>query len=186
MQNKDLVKLIKRCKKQDSKAQELVYDRYYKAMYNTSLRILQDAAQAEDAMQEAFITAFEKLPDLNEAVTFSKWLKLIVINKSLNQLKKEKRFCSFETMNVVDDTEEEYEVMYQSKNNKPDVTRLLLAMNELKENYRVLLSLHYIEGYDYEEIVAITGLTNANCRAIISRAKKSLKKKLGVCTAIKN
>ena len=51
-------------------------------------------------------------------------------------------------------------------------------MNSLKDNYRVILTLHLIEGYDYEEICDIMNLTYANCRTMLSRAKESLRSKL--------
>lgn len=52
------------------------------------------------------------------------------------------------------------------------------ALNSLKESYRIVLTLHLIEGYDYDEICEILGLSAANCRTSISRAKESLRKKL--------
>ena len=58
------------------------------------------------------------------------------------------------------------------------INEISQAIQELKSNYRLLLNLHYIEGYDYEEIVSITGLSYANCRTTISRAKERLKNKL--------
>ena len=52
------------------------------------------------------------------------------------------------------------------------------TMKGLKENYRVSLTLHLVEGYDYEEVSEILGISYANCRTTISRAKESLRKKL--------
>ena len=51
-------------------------------------------------------------------------------------------------------------------------------MKSLKDSYRVSLTLHLIEGYDYEEISDIMNITYANCRTTISRAKESLRQKL--------
>ena len=59
-----------------------VYKAYYKAMYNASLRILKDTFEAEDIIQEGFLTAFEKLDTCKGEVAFGAWLKRIVINKS--------------------------------------------------------------------------------------------------------
>ncbi|MGB0881243.1 MAG: RNA polymerase sigma factor, partial [Polaribacter sp.] len=56
-----ITKLIERCKKSDKNAQLQIYKSYYKAMYNTSVRILKDSFEAEDIMQEAFLTAFTKI-----------------------------------------------------------------------------------------------------------------------------
>jgi RNA polymerase sigma-70 factor (ECF subfamily) len=51
-------------------------------------------------------------------------------------------------------------------------------MQSLKENYRMVLTLHFIEGYDHEEITEILNISHANCRTTISRAKESLRKVL--------
>ena len=83
--------LIERCKKGDKAAQFTIYKQYYKAMYNTALRIVNDSFEAEDIMQESFLAAFTKLHTFSENVTFGAWLKKIVINNSLTALKKNNR-----------------------------------------------------------------------------------------------
>ena len=72
---------------------------YYKAMYNTALRILQDSAEAEDSMQEAFLSAFSKLDTYKGDVSFGAWLKRIVVNKALDQLKKKSRLLNIKMNN---------------------------------------------------------------------------------------
>lgn len=177
MQQQEIIQLIQGCKNQDQRSQIALYDLFYKAMYNTALRIVQDKMLAEDIMQEAFITVFAKIGELVEEVTFPKWLKQIVVNKSLNHLKKEKRFTSLDVTSIEDELFEGV----RFEDHSEDLTRILTTINELKDNYRVLLTLYYIEGYDYEEIIDITGFTAVNCRTILSRAKQSLRKKLEPC-----
>lgn len=80
-----------------------------------------------------------------------------------------------ELKNEVDDQGiSEAEAAHQSDK----VKHILKKINELKDNYRLGLTLHLIEGYDYEEICEIMDITYANCRTMISRAKESLRKKL--------
>ncbi|WP_299011488.1 RNA polymerase sigma factor [uncultured Tenacibaculum sp.] len=166
--------LIERCKKNDSTAQMQVYQSYYKAMYNTSYRILKDEFEAEDLIQEAFLTAFTKLNSFKGEVTFGSWLKRIVINKSLTQLKKTTRYDEVK-MDVIPNYEiEEVEIDYSSL----EVQRVLSCLQSLKDNYRIVLTLNLIEGYDYEEIAQILNYTNENVRTTISRAKKKLKQVL--------
>ena len=68
-------------------------------MYNTALRILQDSAEAEDSMQEAFLSAFSKLDTYKGDVSFGAWLKRIVVNKALDQLKKKSRLLNIKMNN---------------------------------------------------------------------------------------
>lgn len=179
MTNLTTIQLVNLCKEQDRKAQMTLYNNYCDAMFNVSFRIVQDIYVAEDMMQEAFIKAFEQLGKLKEPKTFGSWLKRIVINNSLNYIQKNKNHN--ESLPLDD-------VLYKvesGSNEDSDIdlasikaTEIVETIQELKDNYRLLLNLHYVEGYDYEEIVEITGLTYANCRTTISRAKESLKSKL--------
>lgn len=172
--NQHINQLLERCKNSDQSAQMQVYQAYYKAMYNTSFRILNDEFEAEDTMQEAFLTAFTKLDSFKGEVAFGAWLKRIVINKSLTQLKKDKKYQEVK-MEVVSKHEVEEEIIDYSNLQAQSV---LMALQRLKENYRTVLTLNLIEGYDYEEISQILGYTNENVRTTISRAKKKLKQVL--------
>ena len=95
IKNLHIDQLIERCKKADKSAQFEIYKRYYKAMYNTAYRILNNSFEAEDIMQESFLIAYNKLGTFKaekkenyKNAPFGAWLKRIVINKSLTQLKK--------------------------------------------------------------------------------------------------
>lgn len=168
--------LLKRCKANDSSAQMEVYKRYYKAMYNTALRIVKDSYSAEDIMQESFLIAFTKLDSFKGEVAFGAWLKKIVINNSLQAYKKSSKLEHYPIEKeiwentVADENAEEL--------NKIKVEEVLFAISRLNERDRIALSLYLIEGYDYEEISEIMDLSNNNCRTIISRAKSKLKNQI--------
>ena len=170
--------LIPRCLKGDPKAQMEIYNRYYKAMYNTAFRIVKDSAEAEDVMQEAFLSAFTKLDSFRGEVAFGAWLKRIVVNKSLmsyRNRKKKNEVALYDQLYKVGDDDVSEEVRSETEQL---AQKVLKTMDQLKENYRVSLTLHLIEGYDYEEICGIMDISYANCRTMISRAKESLRKKL--------
>ena len=172
--NQHINQLLKRCLQSDQNAQMQIYKGYYKAMYNTSFRILKDEFEAEDIMQEAFLTAFTKLSSYKGEVAFGAWLKRIVINKSLTQLKKNNRYEEVK-MDVIQSHEvSEEKIDYSALKAK----EVLEKINSLKQNYQLALTLNLIEGYDYEEIAQIMGYTNENVRTTISRAKKKLKQVL--------
>ncbi|MGB1042390.1 MAG: RNA polymerase sigma factor [Tenacibaculum sp.] len=171
---KHINQLIERCKKDDSTAQMEVYKSYYKAMYNTAYRILKDEFEAEDLIQEAFLTAFTKLNTFKGEVAFGAWLKRIVVNKSLTQLKKNNRYEEVK-MEVIPNYEVEEEAINYSAFNAKEV---LQHLQSLKDNYRIVLTLNLIEGYDYEEIAQILKYSNENVRTTVSRAKKKLKQVL--------
>ncbi|OEY72609.1 RNA polymerase sigma factor [Salegentibacter salarius] len=171
--------LVARCQKGDQRAQMEVYERYYRAMYNTSVRIVKDTAEAEDIMQEAFLKAFSKINTLQEVSTFGAWLKRIVVNLSINsfnhKVKLNEVTYNDELKNQADESKG---IILENDSKDEKVKKILKTLNSLKENYRVALTLHLIEGYDYEEIGKVLNLSYANCRTTISRAKESLRKKL--------
>lgn len=169
--------LIAKCRERDQNAQLETYNRYYKAMYNTALRIIKDTAEAEDIMQEAFLTAFTKLSMLEDNKMFGAWLKRIVINASLTASRKKDvhREVALETVEyaLTDSTGIIEEDLTSVK-----VNTVLNTLTQLKDSYSTALSLYLIEGYDYEEICQIMNISYSNCRTLISRAKESLRKKL--------
>ncbi len=146
-------------------------------MFNTAYRILNDFHFAEDVMQEAFLKAFEKIDSFEGRSTFGAWLKRIVINESLAWLKKYKRLDFREDASWSEkETEnpDEHENENWVKGVPPE--KLLEAMKRLKSNYRLIIELYYIEGYDYEEIEEIMQINYQNARTMLSRAKQKLKK----------
>jgi len=173
--------LLKLCLEGKQSAQLEIYNRYYKAMYNTALRIVKHTAEAEDVMQESFLNAFMKLHTFKGEVTFGAWLKRIVINNSIYHYRKQQK-------NQTSDLDE---VLYKVEDNdgvaldhngytELKAQKVMETMKSLKDNYRVSLTLHLIEGYDYEEISDIMNISYANCRTTISRAKENLRKRLTV------
>ena len=162
-------------------AQLEIYNRYYKAMYNIAFRIVKDSAEAEDVMQESFLSAFTKLHTFKGDVTFGAWLKRIVINNSIYHYKKQQKNRTADLDDVMYKVEDNDGVASdQNGYTELKAQKVMETMKSLKDNYRVSLTLHLIEGYDYEEISEIMNISYANCRTTISRAKESLRKKLTV------
>jgi len=147
-------------------------------MYNTAYRIVKDRAEAEDVMQDSFLTAFTKLDSLKEKVTFGSWLKRIVINNSIYHYNKNSKYNDVPLDDVMYKVEDNTGVPENYEFTNLKAQQVLETMNTLKDNYRMCLNLHLIEGYDYEEISEIMNISYANCRTTISRAKESLRNKL--------
>ena len=167
--------IIDGCRQGDKNAQFRLYKLYYRSMYNTSLRILKDTAEAEDIMQEAFLTAFEKIDTYEGKVSFGSWLKRIVINKSLDAIRKRKikvTELNEETNIFTEENEtDESEIQYK-------VDAIKKAMEKLPDGYRIVLSMYLFEGYDHDEIAGILGISNSTSRSQYTRAKKYLLKLL--------
>ena len=155
-----------------------IYDRYYHAMYNTALRIVNDPATAEDVLQDSFLSAFTKLETFKGEVTFGAWLKRIVINNSIYEYRKQQKMQEVPLESVLYKVEDYDGAESDQGSTKQMAQKVMETLRQLKDSYRVSLTLHLIEGYDYEEISEIMNISYGNCRTMISRAKKSLKNKL--------
>lgn len=165
--------LLEACRRGDSQAQMKIYRLYYKAMYNTSLYITKNEAEAEDIMQESFLKAFRLLPSVELESGFGGWLKKIVINKSLDAVRKQKiHFEEVEQLPEEVDTTSYQEDQSESVSEK--IAKIKRALNLLPEKYRVVLSLNLLEGYDHDEIGTILGITPSTSRAQLSRGKNKL------------
>jgi RNA polymerase sigma-70 factor (ECF subfamily) len=144
-------------------------------MYNVAFRIVNQTEIAEEIMQDSFLKAFIKLDSYSGKVTFGAWLKKIVIHNSINELKKINKY-PFET--ISEHLSEEIEETFEIESwNELKANHILKIMQELKPNYKLILTLFFIEGYDLEEIATILSISNENCRTTMSRAKTSLRKK---------
>ncbi len=167
--------LIDNCRKGDSKAQFELYRLYYKNMYNISLRIVNDTQEAEDIMQEAFFSAFENIGSYSGQVSFGAWLRRIVINRSLDALKKRRldlqSIDEAPEQEVAEDTDTDKE---REEAEAAETKRIHRCIKLLPDGYRVILSLYLLEGYDHEEIAEITGITASTSRSQYTRAKNRL------------
>jgi len=167
-----LDELVERCRQGDRRSYGELYEKYAKAMYNTSLRIVNHTADAEDVLQESFCDAFAAIDSFGYKSTFGAWLKRIVINKSINALRKRKmNIIDIEKTSVVHMSEEE---MYDEESIRFKVEEIKKAVKELPNGYRTVLSLHLFEGYDHEEIAEILQITHATVRTQYMRAKQKL------------
>lgn len=143
-------------------------------MFNICHRIVGDREMAEDALQEAFVNAFQNLKSYQGKATFGAWLKRIVVNKAISILRKNRLefVLTDELPDVMDDdgmNEGELELK---------VERVREAIHKLPNGFRVVFSLYLLEGYDHKEIAEILGISESTSKTQYNRAKKKLKELL--------
>ena len=170
--SKDEAELIARCKKGDIKSYEALYNRYSLAMYHTCLRIVIQAADAEDILQDAFMDAFVNLDKIKNTEAFGGWLKRIVINKSINYIKRDKKiWLELETVELDGLTEEGATDEFEFNEKLEAVTT---ALNLLDDKYRTVINLHIFEQMSFEEIAALMEIPSATVRSQYLRGKQKI------------
>jgi RNA polymerase sigma-70 factor (ECF subfamily) len=166
--------LVARCLAGDRDAHYRLYKLYSKAMFNVGLRIVGDQDEANDVLQEAFISAFKNLGHYRGDSTFGAWLKRIVVNKAITVLQKRKHE-SIPEDDQWDVAEEEPPAEY---GDQLTVDRVKVAIGQLPDGYRSVLSLYLLEGYDHQEIGEILGITESTSKSQLNRAKAKLREVL--------
>ena len=160
--------LIEECKKGNSQAQFKLYKQYSKAMYNLAHRILNNREDAEDILQEAFVDCFRNIGSFRFESTFGAWLKMILVNKCINYMRKKKiDLTLYDTLPPVV-YEEEEEITY-------DTERIFKGIELLPDGYRIILTLYLLEGYDHSEISQILCISESTSKSQYSRAKEKLR-----------
>lgn len=162
---------INQLKKGNELAAFNLYNSYSKPMYNTLTRITNDQEIAQDLLQEAFIKAFKRINDLEEPKAFAGWLKRIVVNLGLEYMRKKKFY--FEDIENQNQLESE-DVDEKRIDNKA----LHIAIKELPDGCRTILSLHLFEGLKHQEIADQLGISESTSKTQFRHAKKLLKTKL--------
>jgi RNA polymerase sigma-70 factor (ECF subfamily) len=166
-------RVIEKCLQGDIKAQYHLYTQYSKAMYNIAIRFLNNKMDAEDILQESFITAFNRLGELKNPDVFGSWLKRIVINKCISLHRKKK--IDFESMD-----EQKHGEEMDLEDGMPEVDPALVhaAIRELPPKGRTVLVLRALEGYSHKEIADSLDITVSTSKTQYSRALSLLNKKL--------
>ena len=164
--------LVVECRNGSRKAHNELYKLYSRAMFNIAMRILNDADEAADVLQEAFIDAFGRIADFRQETTFGLWMKQIVINKSISQLRKRRM-----DLVSIDDTDVESipdEELPDQEELELQVRQVRAVIQQLPDGYRVVLTLYLLEGYDHEEISHILRISENTSRTQFMRARRKL------------
>lgn len=152
-----------------------LYNLYCKAMLLVANRYVKDHFIAEDVMQDAFIKAFKNIDKYKNEVAFGAWLKRIVINQSIDHLKKNKLELVSINDEIVTIIQEEENWEIESNSGVDEIVETIYG---LKEKYRLVLTLFLLEGFDHQEIAEILNITENTSRTQLLRGKKVLKEQL--------
>ena len=142
-------------------------------MYNIALRFLNNKMDAEDILQESFVTAFTRLSELQNKNLFGSWLKRIVINNCISLQRKRK--IAFEE---IDEQRHGEEVETDDGLLVFDPALLHAAIKELPHKGRTVLVLRALEGYSHKEIAETLDISVSTSKTQYSRALSLLNKKL--------
>jgi len=177
--------LIKKIKAGDIEAFSEFVDAYEKKAINFALRMLKDEHEAQDATQDAFLKAYDKIHSFRQSSSFSTWFFTILNNVCLDILRKRKR-ADIVSINKTNSETDEYEIQiedtspgpYESLEKKSAIKVLEDALSKISDEHRAIIILRDINGLEYEEISKILNISLGTVKSRLSRARISLRKVL--------
>ena len=163
--------IIAGCVKKDRNAQKSLYEKYAAKMFGFCLRYSNSRADAQDLLQDGFIKVFDSIATLKEASQLEGWMSRIFINLAMSKFRKSSRGpVMVEVIDVLDDSEE------VSIDDEPmEVNEVLNCLMALPEKYRVVLNLYAIDKLSHKEISETIGISIANSKSLLFRARVMLK-----------
>ncbi len=155
-----------------------LFRQYGKRLYNTALRITLSPDESDEIMQETlirFITG--STTGVSDASKVWAWLRTTCVRLSIDWLRSRKRFVSLDDVDDEPIQNSDDSDLWDKLDGKA-LPMVLKAISELPDGYRTVLTLRLIEGYDYAEIAAELGISEAGVRSQFMRARKIVSERL--------
>ncbi len=166
-----LEELIKKCKEENIKAQGELYTLFSAKLFSICLKYSRNATEAQDNLQDAFITIFKSIKQYKHKGSFEGWMKRITVNTVLQKYRKER---VFEIVN--EERIEDPEVEIEESNISLDF--LLQIIQELPDRYRLVFNLYVLDGYSHKDISEMLDITTGTSKSNLARARMILKNKI--------
>jgi RNA polymerase sigma-70 factor (ECF subfamily) len=167
--------LAKRAAVGDMEAFEDLYDRHNRRVYSLCLRMTQNASEAEDLAQEVFIQLFRKISSFRGESAFTTWLHRLTVNQVLMHFRK--RSVKLEQTTEEGETPVQIVKGTENPNQMPVVDRIALdkAIEQLPPGYKIVFTLHDIEGHEHEEIARMLGCSVGTSKSQLHKARMKLR-----------
>ena len=167
-----LEELILNCKKHDAKAQEILYKTYSATLFSVCLKYSRNYPEAEDNLQDTFLTIFSRIEQFEGKGSFEGWMKRIAVNTVLQKYRKQKVF----NLSNEEQIEESLDIEIEDRGVPLDF--LLKIIQELPDRYRLVFTMYVMDDYPHKEISDLLGISEGTSKSNLSRARKILKNKI--------
>ncbi|MDG1713970.1 sigma-70 family RNA polymerase sigma factor [Lacinutrix sp.] len=167
-----LNQLIENCKINDTKAQSELYKLFSSKLFSVCLKYSRNYAEAEDNLQDAFVTIFKKIGQYKSKGSFEGWLKRITINTALQCYRTQGVFDI-----VNDHLIEDVAITIEDEDNI-SLDYLLKIIQELPDRYRLVFNLYVMDGYSHQDIAEMLKITTGTSKSNLARARQILKDKI--------
>ena len=172
--------LIRRCLKNKSDAQRMLYEKHSSMVYTVCYRYAKNAEDANDLLQETFINVFSNLEKFSGSGSFEGWVRRIAVNCAIRHYQKSER--------RIDDGDIDYSPDAQTYADAIDhlsAEEIMHEINQLPDGYRIVFNMYAIEGYSHKEIAEHLNISESSSRSQLTRARVALMEKVGALEKVK-
>lgn len=167
-----LDQLIERCKHNDAQAQSQLYKLYASKLFSVCLKYSRNYVEAEDNLQDAYLTIFKKIGQFKSQGSFEGWMKRITINTALQ------RYRSVGVFDIINEDQIEDVTVEVDDDDDMNIDYLLNIIQELPDRYRLVFNLYALDDYSHKEIAAMLTISTGTSKSNLSRARMILKEKV--------
>lgn len=166
-----LKKLIKRCKKQELKAQEELYLQFSARFFALCLKYSGSYEEAQDLLQDGFFKIFTSIDQFKGTGSFEGWMTRIFINTAIKKSKRQHLFLA-----ITEDYPDEVNIEYEE--HLPSTEFLFDIIQELSPAYRHVFNLYVLEGHSHKEIAQLLEISEGTSKSNLARARQKLKERI--------
>lgn len=170
-------KIIEGCIAGNRKAQKALFEKYKSSMMGVCLRYCKSRDEAEDVLMEAFMTVLSEIHTIRSESYVDQWVRRVVVNHAINNYRKNlKHYFHAEIDNIAESDIDEGESFDVTGNFS--VNKIMAAMQEMPDGYRMVLNLYVVEGYKHKEIAEMLNIAVGTSKSQLSKARKIIQDKL--------
>ncbi|MGX1022924.1 RNA polymerase sigma factor [Flavobacterium sp. CS20] len=166
-----LKNLIKQCQNKELKAQKALYEIYSSKLFSLCLKYSKNYAEAQDNLQDAFISIYENIHQFKHKGSFEGWMKRIAINTALQRYRNQKVFSLNYEENLIQPDNDYTE-------NNISLQELLKCIQELPNRYRMVFNLYVLDGHSHKEIAEMMNISEGTSKSNLARGRQILKDKV--------
>ncbi len=163
--------LIKQCRKGNTRAQRLLYNRYQSSLLGICMRYAKSKDEAEDIFHTAMMKIYKSIGTFEGKGSFEGWMKHITVHVAIDNFRKNQKHYYLADIDEVEEN-------IPTAQNIPDSLNaddILKTIQQLPSGYRVVFNLYAIEGYSHKEIAEKLNISESTSKTQLLKARKKLK-----------
>ena len=167
--NQNLTNILAGCRKRNRKDQQALYKLFYGYGMSIGFRYAKNEAGAISILNDSFLKVFDRIDKFDTDRPFKPWLRQIVVNTSIDYVKKENKLLMHTDIDEVNDLSDREDIL-----SRIGYKELIGMVQSLSLAYRTVFNMHVIDGFKHEEIANKLGITIGTSKSNLSKARQKL------------